>query len=100
VSSLTATVNSVHHQGVRTLGRDLRVEARSMPDGIVEAVRYEPADASGATPFIYAVQWHPEFQDPADSSLLPGAAVREMFLEAAEARRDRRSAGEMHAASH
>ena len=35
-------VNSVHHQGIRKLGRDLVVEARSIPDGMVEAVRYEP----------------------------------------------------------
>ena len=93
----TARVNSVHHQGVKDLGRGLVVEARSIPDGIVEAVRYEPEGETGDAPFIYAVQWHPEFQDPADDRLLAAAPVREMFLEAAEARRDRRLAEEMRA---
>jgi putative glutamine amidotransferase len=48
-------VNSVHHQGLNQLGRGLVVEARSVPDGVIEAVRYE-GDA-----FAYGVQWHPEF---------------------------------------
>jgi putative glutamine amidotransferase len=50
-------VNSVHHQGLNRLGRGLVVEARSVPDGVVEAVRYD--DGTGA--FAYGVQWHPEF---------------------------------------
>lgn len=59
-------VNSVHHQGLRDLGRGLRVEARSLPDGVVEAVRYAPAvsaapERSAVVPFAYGVQWHPEF---------------------------------------
>jgi putative glutamine amidotransferase len=49
------TINSVHHQGLRQLGRDLVVEAHSVPDGVPEAVRL----TSG--PFAYGVQWHPEF---------------------------------------
>ena len=50
------TVNSLHSQGVETLGRDLEVEARA-PDGLVEAFRVRPAPA-----FALAVQWHPEWQ--------------------------------------
>ena len=50
------TVNSLHSQGVQTLGRDLEVEARA-PDGLVEAFRVRPAPA-----FALAVQWHPECQ--------------------------------------
>ena len=53
----SAHVNSVHHQGLNQLGRGLTVEARSVPDGVVEAVRYE--DDTGG--FAYGVQWHPEF---------------------------------------
>ena len=52
-------VNSVHHQGVRKLGRGLRVEAVSADDGVVEAVRYDPsggASAETASPFAYGVQ--------------------------------------------
>ncbi len=80
-------VNTVHHQGVKALGRGLQVEARSVPDGMIEAVRYQPAPAEKSAPWIYAVQWHPEFQDPADPSLLPTVPLRELFLEAATERR-------------
>jgi putative glutamine amidotransferase len=50
------TVNSLHSQGVQTLGRDLDVEARA-PDGVVEAFRVRSAPS-----FALAVQWHPEWQ--------------------------------------
>jgi putative glutamine amidotransferase len=92
-------VNTVHHQAVKALGRGLRVEARSVPDGLVEAVRYQPEGPEQREPWIYAVQWHPEFQNPADSSLLPTAPLRDRFLEAAgEERRRRGSMGERSAA--
>jgi putative glutamine amidotransferase len=47
-------VNSLHHQGVKRLGRGLKVTAHS-EDGLVEAV-----EAADAGPFLLAVQWHPE----------------------------------------
>lgn len=75
-------VNTVHHQAISRLGRNLRVEARAF-DGTIEALRYE--DGVGA-PFVFAVQWHPEFQDPADTALLPAAPIRELFLDAVGAR--------------
>jgi putative glutamine amidotransferase len=84
-------VNTVHHQGVKTLGGNLRVEARAVPDRMVEALRYDPGAGDDA-PWLYAVQWHPEFQDPTDESLLPTAPLREMFFDAAETRRRRRGA--------
>ena len=49
-------VNSLHSQGVQTLGRDLEVEARS-PDGVIEAFR-----VSTAPSFALALQWHPEWK--------------------------------------
>jgi putative glutamine amidotransferase len=49
-------VNSLHSQGVQSLGRDLEVEARA-PDGLVEAFRVRSAPG-----FALAVQWHPEWQ--------------------------------------
>jgi putative glutamine amidotransferase len=79
-------VNTVHHQAIKALGQGLQVEARSVPDGLVEAVRYQRAEAEKSDPWIYAVQWHPEFQDPADQSLLPTAPLRDRFLEAARQR--------------
>ncbi len=52
----TLTVNSLHWQGVATLGRDLAVEARA-PDGVIEAF-----SVAGAPTFAVGVQWHPEWQ--------------------------------------
>jgi putative glutamine amidotransferase len=49
-------VNSLHGQGVRTLGRGLIVEARA-PDGVIEAFR-----VGEATRFALALQWHPEWR--------------------------------------
>lgn len=48
-------VNSLHSQGVQTLGRDLEIEARA-PDGVIEAFRVRGAQ------FALAVQWHPEWK--------------------------------------
>jgi hypothetical protein len=44
------------------------------------------------------VQWHPEFQDPSDPSLLPTTPLRDRFLEVATERRDRRSGKDRSAA--
>jgi putative glutamine amidotransferase len=85
-------VNTVHHQAIKALGRSLRIEARSAPDGLIEAVRYESGSSEKSAPWIYAVQWHPEFQDPADQLLLPTAPLRDRFLEAATERRRQRTA--------
>lgn len=46
-------VNSMHHQGIRTLGAGLTATAVA-PDGLVEGI--EGSDGS----FLVAVQWHPE----------------------------------------
>lgn len=51
----TATVNSVHGQGIERLADGLEVEALA-PDGLVEAAR-SPAHA-----FVLGVQWHPEWR--------------------------------------
>jgi putative glutamine amidotransferase len=59
-------VNSLHHQGVRTLGRNLVAEAHA-DDGLVEAFRVE-----GARRLALAVQWHPEWkttENPFSSAL-------------------------------
>ena len=56
-----AMVNSLHGQGLKKLGRNLVVEATA-PDGLVEAVRYEPARDEDPGPFLVAVQWHPEWR--------------------------------------
>ena len=47
-------VNSLHHQGAKTLADGLEVLATA-PDGLVEAVQI------ASHPFGLAVQWHPEW---------------------------------------
>ncbi len=74
--------NSVHHQGLKDLGRDLIVEARSVPDDVVEAVRYQ-GHVGGRAPFAYGVQWHPEFMhaDPTPGQLDPDALLNAFLAE-------------------
>lgn len=70
------TVNSSHHQAVDQSGDGLRVTARSVEDGVIEAV-----EGSGEQ-FVLAVQWHPErsFEgDPVSRKLFSA------FVEAAAA---------------
>ena len=69
--------NSIHHQAVKDLGRDLTVEAWSEPDRIVEAIRYR---GSG---YLFAVQWHPEFHAPDDASFVDDMPILDEFLAAA-----------------
>ena len=46
-------VNSLHHQGIKDIGKKFRVSARA-PDGIIEGI--EMIDKT----WIVGVQWHPE----------------------------------------
>jgi putative glutamine amidotransferase len=73
-----ATVNSIHHQSVKALGRGLAVEAVSPADGVIEAIRW-----SGSS-YAVGLQWHPEFHPPGDSGLLDGSPVLLEFLAMAE----------------
>jgi gamma-glutamyl-gamma-aminobutyrate hydrolase PuuD len=73
-------VNSIHHQGIKQLGRDLTIDAWS-PDGVVECVRH--VDSS----FVVGVQWHPEFHDARFPDLLPAEPLLQAFLDAAQAAR-------------
>jgi putative glutamine amidotransferase len=72
-------VNSIHHQGVKVLGKDLVAEAWS-DDGVVEVIRGECPN------FMLGVQWHPEFHDGRDPALLPADPLMRAFLDAAQAR--------------
>jgi putative glutamine amidotransferase len=87
VADGTPRVNSVHHQGLKTLGRGLVIEARSLPDGVVEAVRYQAPDGDPA--FAYGVQWHPEFIRPDTPGLLDPQILLGAFLDEVNARRER-----------
>jgi putative glutamine amidotransferase len=72
-----AIVNSIHHQAVHILGRDLNIEAVSAGDGIIEAVRYRRA------PFVVGVQWHPEFHRAGGAELLDCTPLLDTFLRVA-----------------
>jgi putative glutamine amidotransferase len=65
-------VNSMHHQGVRTLGAGVVATAHA-PDGLVEAL-----EGDGAS-YLFAVQWHPEALTEKDAS------TRRLFAEFIEA---------------
>ena len=52
---LAPMVNSSHHQAVKVAGDGLSVVARSMPDGVIEAV-----EGTSPEQFVLGVQWHPE----------------------------------------
>lgn len=75
-SSAAPLVNSIHHQAVRDLGRDLVVEAIS-EDGIVEAVRHSKSR------FVMGLQWHPEFHRAGGAELLDCTPILDNFLRAA-----------------
>ena len=47
-------VNTLHHQAIKSLGKDLTAMAVA-PDGIIEAVKM------AGKRFVWAVQWHPEY---------------------------------------
>jgi putative glutamine amidotransferase len=49
------TVNSSHHQALKTVGDNLRVVALSPEDDVIEAVELNSPDH-----FVLGIQWHPE----------------------------------------
>lgn len=75
-----ATVNSVHHQGIKTLAPGFVVEARCPTDGMIEAIR-KPGPG-----FLAAVQWHPEFHRSGEGTL-DDRPLLDDFLDAARAAR-------------
>jgi putative glutamine amidotransferase len=71
-------VNSRHHQAVERLAPGIAVSALA-PDGLIEAFE-------SASPWLLAVQWHPE-------NLLADPASRRIFAEFARAVRARAAEG-------
>ena len=59
----SATVNSVHHQGIKELASGFVVEARCPSDGMIEAIRRPNGS------YMAAVQWHPEFHRAGEGTL-------------------------------
>ena len=69
-------VNTVHHQAIKILGKDLDIYAVS-EDGLIEAFGYtkEPAGK------IMGVQWHPEFSHTLKEELIDADKLYDAFLE-------------------
>jgi putative glutamine amidotransferase len=74
--------NSIHHQAVKDLGRNLVVEAWSEPDRVIEAIRW-----TGPS-YVFAVQWHPEFHPPGDDSYIDDTPILDDFVAAAARHKD------------
>jgi putative glutamine amidotransferase len=69
-------VNSVHHQGVKTLGRHLKVDAHCSEDKLIEAFHYE-----GPEPvWFQGVQWHPEFSHTLGDRVISPEPLLDRFL--------------------
>ncbi|MFP5385745.1 MAG: gamma-glutamyl-gamma-aminobutyrate hydrolase family protein [Bacteriovoracia bacterium] len=69
-------VNSVHHQGVKTLGKDLIVDAISPDDQLIEAFHYKNLQDN----YVVAVQWHPEFSHTLKGKLTDPDPLYHHFL--------------------
>ena len=78
-----ATINSIHHQAVKDLGRELVVEALAVPDGLVEAIRWRGPS------YVFGMQWHPEFlaKQTLHDEQLDGGPILQDFLAAVRARK-------------
>ena len=81
-------VNTIHHQTIKHLGKNLQIEARSKEDGLIEAIRYLPPDDSlQKIPYVFGVQWHPEYQDKTDDSFMSFQPIMENFIQTIELRK-------------
>jgi len=74
-NKLEIPVNSSHHQSADVIGKGLRVSARCVDDGIIEALEGTDADH-----FVLAVQWHPERSVDADE---PSRSIFRALIQAA-----------------
>jgi putative glutamine amidotransferase len=78
LESVVAPVNSSHHQSADAVGNGLRIVARCVEDGIIEALEGTSPDH-----FVLAVQWHPERSVEQDHA---SPAIFRAFVKAAEER--------------
>jgi len=79
-ATVVIPVNSSHHQSADVIGDGLRVVARCVEDGVVEALEGTSLDH-----FVMAVQWHPERSVDDDE---PSRAIFRALVEAAWARHE------------
>ena len=77
-------INSVHHQAIKTLGNNLIIEAYSLKDNIIEAIRLK--QTHDLDPYCFGIQWHPEFQTKMDQELLNPNYILNDFINAIKVR--------------
>ena len=90
VGAAEFAANSSHHQAAAVAGDGLRVVARAVEDGVIEAL-----EGTAANHWVMAVQWHPERTVASDE---PSRALFKSFVQAA-AERHQQMAGEFEAES-
>lgn len=66
-------INTIHHQAIKALGRELIIQAYSVPDNIIEAIWLDRKDQ-----YVLGVQWHPEWMNK--PYLLDSKKIRDHFL--------------------
>ncbi len=76
-------INSVHHQGAKSLGKDLVVEAFCPEDNLIEAFRHK----DHLERFIMGVQWHPEFSHSLRDKILDPQPLIDYFIQEIRERR-------------
>ena len=69
-------VNTVHHQGVKDMGKDLSTDARCAEDGLSEAYTWDGAEPGK----VMAVQWHPEYFHTLGERLMSPEPLLSEFL--------------------
>jgi len=80
-----AAFHAIFHEKERAQvverARDFIVEAVCPDDEVIEAVRWRGPS------YLAAVQWHPEFHQPAEQGVIDDAPILKDFLDAAQAAR-------------
>jgi putative glutamine amidotransferase len=71
------TVNSVHHQAIKDLGKGLEVLATCKEDGLIEAVGLKSQPEGN----VLGVQWHPEFSVGKGPPLLDPEKLYQLFID-------------------
>lgn len=79
-------VNTVHHQGIKKLGKKLVVDAHCPTDQLVEAFHYEDMKEH----FVLGVQWHPEFSHTIADQVVNPRPLLDYFLKAVFERKNQK----------